>query len=129
MDTCPKKTHAAMPGIAFLVLLFTSVSWPQTRPEDRSIRGLHVVEPVPNGRRLFAPRCFDPELPNVGAIGWVGETSEKLAIAVQVPPHSSCASMGTFKAFVIRLPSGAVVSEYGQLEAKKMFSDRLVSCL
>ncbi len=62
--------------------------------------GLRVVEPVPNGRRLFKPTCFDPEVPNVGAIGWVGQDSDRLAIAVQVPPHSSCASMGTFKAFV-----------------------------
>lgn len=85
-----------------------SVGAYHVRVDCATNRGLHVVEPVPNDRRLFAPRCFDPERPNVGAIGWAGDTSDQLAITVQVPPHSSCASMGTFKAFVIRLPSGAI---------------------
>ncbi len=84
--------------------------------------GIHAIEPVPNGRRLFKPTCFDPEMPNVGAIGWIGNGSDRLAIAGVVPPHSSCASMGTFKAFVIHLPDRKVVSEYGQIEAKSSFS-------
>lgn len=87
-----------------------------------SDHGIQVTEPVPNGRRLFKPTCFGPEMPNVGAIGWIGKGSDKLAIAIEVPPHSSCASMGTFKAFVIQLPNGEVVSEYGQIEAKRSFS-------
>ena len=87
-----------------------------------SDNGIHVIEPVPNGRRLLTPTCFDPEMPNVGAIGWIGNGSDRLAIAVEIPPHSSCASMGTFKAFVIQLPNGKVVSEYGQIEAKRTFS-------
>jgi hypothetical protein len=84
--------------------------------------GIHVIEPVPDGSLLFKPSCFDPELPNVGAIGWIGNGSDRLAIAVEVPPHSSCASMGTFKAYVIQLPSGKVISTYGQIEAKRAFS-------
>jgi hypothetical protein len=84
--------------------------------------GVRVIEPVPNGRRLFKPSCFSPEFPNVGAIGWIREGSDQLVIAVEVPGHSSCASMGTFKAFVIQLPTGRVVSEYGQIEAKRSFS-------
>jgi len=84
--------------------------------------GIRAIEPLPNGRRLFKPICFDPENPNVGAIGWIGNGSDQLAIAVEVPPHSSCASMGTFKAFVIQLPTGNVVSTYGQIEAKRSFS-------
>lgn len=91
--------------------------------------GLRTIEPVPNGRRLYQPTCLDPEAPNVGAIGWVGQDSSELAIAVQVPPLSSCASKGTFKAFVLRLPSGTVVSELGQIEAKKLFADRIGSML
>jgi len=84
--------------------------------------GIHVIEPVPDGSRLLKPKCFDPELPNVGAIGWIGNGSNRLAIAVEVPPHSSCASMGTFKAYVIQLPNGEVISTYGQIEAKRAFS-------
>jgi hypothetical protein len=84
--------------------------------------GIQVIEPVPDGSSLFRPTCFDPELPNVGAIGWIGNGSDRLAIAVEVPPHSSCASMGTFKAYVIQLPSARVVSTYGQIEAKRAFS-------
>ncbi len=47
--------------------------------------GIRVIEPVPNGRRLFRPTCFDPEYPNVVAIGWLGHGSDRLAIAVEVP--------------------------------------------
>jgi hypothetical protein len=83
--------------------------------------GLRIVEPVPNGRRLFVPTCFDPELPNVAAIKWTRPDSSRLLIAVQVPPHSSCASMGTFRAFEIALPDGAVVSRYGQIRTKEVF--------
>jgi hypothetical protein len=91
--------------------------------------GIRVIEPVPDGSKLFSPTCFSPEVPNVGAISWVGNGSDRLAIAVQVPPHSSCASMGTFRAFVIQLPSGAVISQYNQIEAKKAFSRGLGSVL
>jgi len=77
-----------------------------------------VVEPIPDGSILFQPRCFDLEKPNVGAIKWMGSGSGLLLIAVEVPPHSSCASMGTFEAFEIELPSGKVVSHYNQLTAK-----------
>lgn len=89
--------------------------------------GVRAIEPVPNGRRLFKPTCVDPEIPNVGAIGWVGNGSDQLAIAVAVPPHSSCASMGTFKAYVIQLPTGKVVSQYDQVEAKRSFSNLIGS--
>ena len=84
--------------------------------------GLRVVEPIINGRKLFAPKCFDPEIPNIGAIKWVGSNSERLLIAIEVPGHSSCASMGTFRAFEIILPSGKVVRQYDQITAKKLFA-------
>jgi hypothetical protein len=89
--------------------------------------GIRAIEPLPNGRLLFKPRCFAAENPNVGAIGWIGNCSDQLAIAVEVPPHSSCASMGTFKAYVIQLPAGNVVSTYGQIEAKRSFSNLIGS--
>jgi hypothetical protein len=82
--------------------------------------GLHSYEPIENGRKLFPPYCFDPERPNVGAIRW-GSDSSSIFIAIEVPPHGSCASMGTFRAFEIRLPEAQVVREYNQLEAKKLF--------
>ena len=87
--------------------------------------GLRSIEPIPNGRKLFPPRCFDPEVPNVAAIKWVGNDSSRLLVAVQVPPHSSCASMGTFKAFEIALPNGGVIAHYDQITAKKMFGTEM----
>jgi len=87
--------------------------------------GLRLIEPIRNGRRLFAPRCFDPELPNVAAIKWTQADASRLLIALEVPPHSSCASMGTFRAFEIELPDGNVLTTYDQLAAKKLFLDDL----
>jgi hypothetical protein len=87
--------------------------------------GLRIVEPVPNGRSLFVPTCFDPEVPNVGAIRWSRRDPSRLLIAVEVPPHSSCASMGTFRAFEISLPDAGLRSRYGQIKAKKLFGSYL----
>ncbi len=82
---------------------------------------LRESEPIPNGRRLLVPTCFDPERPNVVAVKWM-EDSSRMLIAVQVPPHSSCASMGTFHAFEISIPDGTVLKRYGQLRAKALFA-------
>lgn len=81
----------------------------------------HPIEIFRNGRRLFKPNCFDPEFPNIAAISW-GADSKALIIAAEVPPHSSCASMGTFQAFEITIPAGKILRRYDQLEAKKLFS-------
>jgi hypothetical protein len=83
--------------------------------------GLRVIEPIANGSKLVRLKCFDQELPNVGAIKWMGRDSSWLLIAVEVPPHSSCASMGTFRAFEIALPNGEIIEGFGQIEAKKAF--------
>jgi hypothetical protein len=86
--------------------------------------GLHETEPIPNGRSLFVPNCFYPEPPNVAAIKWMGGSS-RLLIALEVPPHSNCASMGTFRAFEISVPDGIVLNRYGQLQAKRLFASSL----
>jgi len=88
------------------------------------ISGLKESEPIPNGRKLLVPKCFDPEYPNVGAIKWLKDSS-RLLIAVEVPPHSSCASMGTFRAYEINVPDGTVLRQYGQLRAKALFASSL----
>ncbi len=87
--------------------------------------GLRVIEPIVSGRKLFAPTCFDPEFANVGAIKWVGADSSRLLIAVEVPPHSSCASMGRFRAFEITPPEGKVIDQFGQIAAKRVFAPDL----
>jgi hypothetical protein len=87
--------------------------------------GLDISEPIPDGRALVAPRCADPEFPNVGAVRWKGRGSRRLLVAVEVPPHSSCAAMGTFRVFEIELPGGRVVSQRNQLVAKKLLGNDL----
>lgn len=83
--------------------------------------GFRTIEPVRNGRRLFAPACDQPETPNIGAIQWMKDSS-RLLLALEVPPHSSCVSMGTFRIFEISVPSGRVLKRYGQLRAKHVFA-------
>jgi hypothetical protein len=87
--------------------------------------GLRIIEPITNERTLLVPSCFGLESPNVGAIKWMRPDSSRLLIAVEVPPHSSCPSMGTFGAFEIALPEGSIVSRYGQIAAKKVFANDL----
>ncbi len=82
--------------------------------------GLSFLEPSVNGQ-LFRPKCFEQEYPNVVGIRWENKDSSQLLVAVQVPPHSSCASMGTFRAYIIALPEGYIQSVFGQLKAKEFF--------
>jgi hypothetical protein len=87
--------------------------------------GLRVVEPIPNGRRLFAPWCFSSEYPPVAGIRWMAKDSSRILLAVEVPPHSSCASMGTFRAYEIAASDGKVLRRFGQRETKEKFADAL----
>lgn len=60
---------------------------------------------------LFAEemRCGERETPNVGAVGWT--SGQRLIVAAQVPPHSSCANMGHVAAYVVDAKSGDVLME------------------
>jgi hypothetical protein len=91
--------------------------------------GLAVTEPIPEGRKLGAPTCVDVESPNVGAVRWTGRGSRRLLVAVQVPPHSSCADMGTFSLFEIELPRARVIKKWSQLDGKKRFGTSLGDAL
>jgi hypothetical protein len=86
--------------------------------------GINSIEPIPDGSKLFKPHCMTTGPPNVGGIQWRRDSSAIL-IAVEVPAVSDCASMGTFRAFEITLPSGKVLKVYDQLQAKAQFEDSL----
>lgn len=84
---------------------------------------LRATEPTAEVTKAFLshPRaCFTPEDPNVGAIEWIKGSSEIL-VAAETLPHSNCDNLGTFRAYVIRLPSGRILRSYGQIQAKKLF--------
>ena len=85
--------------------------------------GLRTVEPVRDARKLFSPHCFSSESPNVGAIKWI--TPSRLLVALEVPPHGSCAAPGTFEAFEIDVPKSTVLRSYSQIEAKRLFLNSL----
>lgn len=94
-----------------------------------SRKGLRIVEPVPDGRKLFTPWCFEAERPNVAGVDWTAQDASRMLLVVQVPPHSSCADMATFRAYEIALPGGRVLKRYDQLSAKKQFSKSLSASL
>lgn len=84
---------------------------------------LRTIEPTAAVTKEFLshPRvCFEPEDPNIGAIKWIKDSSEIL-VAAETLPHSNCDNLGTFRAYIIRLPSGDILGSYGQIEAKKLF--------
>jgi hypothetical protein len=85
--------------------------------------GLTITEPTNSVTKEFLShprRCFFPENPNIAAIEWINGSSE-LLVAAETLPHSNCDDMGTFRAYIIQLPSGNIVKEYNQLQAKKLF--------
>jgi hypothetical protein len=88
---------------------------------------LREIEPTAAVTKEFLSRpriCFAPEDPNIGAIKWLKDSSERL-VAAEILPHSNCDDMGTFRAYRIRLPGGDIVKSYGQIEAKKLFGKHL----
>jgi hypothetical protein len=64
--------------------------------------------------KLFAGemRCDERETPNVGAVGWT--SGQRLIVAAQVPPHSSCANMGHVAAYIVDVKSGDVLMKVDQ---------------
>ena len=97
--------------------------------------GLHVIH-VRGGRvvqtnlspmiikRFGHPvRCYEAEDPNVGGIAWLGR--DRLLVAAEIPPHSNCDAMGTFKAYEVDLPTMTIVRTYSQGEAKHRFWSKL----
>ncbi len=75
-------------------------------------------------RRAYgASPCDDGEQVNVAGVGWL--PNGHLIAAAEVPPHSACDFMGTFKAFEIDVGRGRVVGRWRQLEAKRRFSAML----
>jgi hypothetical protein len=85
---------------------------------------VHILEPIRDSSRLFKTYCNPEQAPNAGAVRW-SEDSRSLFVALEVPPHSSCASMGTFQLFEIEIPGGKPLRIYHQHEAKKLFADSL----
>jgi hypothetical protein len=88
---------------------------------------LRAIEPTAAVTKEFLshPRvCFEPEDPNIGAIEWIKDSTEIL-VAAETLPHTNCDNMGTFRAYIIRLPSGDIVHSYGQIQAKKLFGKHL----
>jgi hypothetical protein len=58
------------------------------------------------------------EVPNVGGIGWVGDTHH-VWVAAEVMPHSVCDSDGTFRAYEVDPAAMRVLQTLDQLEAKR----------
>jgi hypothetical protein len=92
-------------------------------------QGLRVTRLPKTAESRYArwkPRCFEPEAPNVGAITFRGRAS-RIVVAVQVPPHSNCDSLGTFRAYEMTVPGGRIVREWQQMDAKKDFAGETCS--
>ena len=93
------------------------------------VTGLSISEPLVPTRKLFAPVCFKPEIPEVVGLAWPHGDSSQLLVALVVPGHSSCAGMGTFRTYQIDSRTGRVVASYSQLESKRRFKGYLASSL
>jgi len=88
------------------------------------VKGLRSFEPVRDSGKFFRTFCDPHQEPNVSAIRWAND-SKSIFVALQVPPHSSCASMGTFRVVEVTVPDGKALLMYDQLEAKRLFTESL----
>ena len=57
--------------------------------------------------------CYVPEVPNIGAVKWLGG-SDKLLLMSEVPPHSGCPEMGKVRGYIVEVPSGRIVEEFDE---------------
>ncbi len=82
--------------------------------------GVKEVEVAPPIVQDFLPRfrCTDPEIPDVGAVGWLGGASE-LMVAARVPRHQGCADAGMMIGYQLVMPSGRVSKTYTATELKE----------
>ncbi|HEV2212923.1 MAG TPA: hypothetical protein VGS99_06215 [Gammaproteobacteria bacterium] len=72
------------------------------------------------------PKCYDTEEPNFGAVSWL-DGSQHLLVAAEVLRHSNCDDAGTFALYEVSVPDGKIIKKYDQLEAKRLFADKLGS--
>ena len=91
-----------------------------------SERGLRKVNPSLVVKRAFGHAvCNGGVSPaNVVGVAWI-ESSRRILVVAQVPPHTICDNYNTFRAFELALPSVAVVKSYGQIAAKQSFGSYL----
>jgi hypothetical protein len=87
------------------------------------------IRPVNIGRHVLKDfkrhyKCWEPELPNVGAVAWI-EGSAKLLLAAQVPPHSSCREMGKLRGYVVSVPRGAILESMDEKVLRDRWEDLL----
>ena len=64
-------------------------------------------------------KCPDAGEPHFGAVKWTKE-SKNLLIVAEVPERASCTAAGTFRGYIIEVPSGKVLNE---LAPKKLSED------
>jgi len=69
-------------------------------------------------------KCGWQEAPNVAGVRWV-VPSKRLLVTAEIMNHSNCDSFGTFRAYEVALPDGAIVKKYGQIETKRLFPSDL----
>ena len=67
--------------------------------------------------------CAYPEPPNVAAVNW--SSPNHLLVAAQILDHSICDSFGTFVLYEVDVPQRAILRQYSQIEAKRVYSSSL----
>jgi len=64
--------------------------------------------------------CKEPEEPNIGAIKWL-KGSKNLLLVAEVPPHSTCPEMGKVMGYIVSVPSGKIVEQFGSDKLKTVW--------
>jgi hypothetical protein len=89
-------------------------------------KGVSALNLTPSIQKAFGHpvKCKEEEPPNIAAVKWMPNSRELIAVA-EVVGHSNCDSEGTFRAYRISIPDGAVIRNYDQIEAKRAFGGDL----
>lgn len=74
--------------------------------------------------RRWRKVCDGDDPTNVGAICWRRDY-QRIVIGAEVPNHSVCPDMGSFRAYEVELPSSRIVQEWPESAARRLFAGAL----
>jgi hypothetical protein len=91
--------------------------------EKEKVRRVNVTQVVAS-RFQKQYKCLEPEEPNIAGIKWL-DGARKLLLVAEVPPHSSCPEMGKVAGYIVAIPNGKIIQEFGKKKLKADWSQYL----
>ena len=95
------------------VYLISDTSLQRAKVTDRAFEDF-------SRRKVTRKRPCEVEAPNLGALTW-SQSSKRLLIIAEAPPHSSCCDMGRIHGYMVDVPTGTIIARYSLTDLVKLY--------